>query len=109
MSAAIAGAATSAANPMLATNFFITPPLSFAFVEYAAQTSASLPDRRSEMPDYVPREQPHVVFIGRDRHRRRIEVAVEGRRVVGLVVGHFRTHLDLRREPVLPPETYVGI
>src|ERR1700730_100878 len=109
MSAAIAGAATSAANPMLATNFFITPPLSFPCVEYAAQTSASLSDHRSEMPDYVSGEQPHVIFVRRDRYRRRIEVAVEGRRVVGLVVGHFRTHLDLRREPMLPAEPNLGV
>src|SRR5271156_881591 len=39
----------------------------------------------------------------------RIGVAIEGQLVKRLVVGDFRTELDLRREPMLPGERYVRI
>src|ERR1700730_6804274 len=106
MSAAIAGDAASTLSAIApATSLLMTPPL------YRLPADcASVPDSLwSEVPNHVCREQPHVVFVGRDWHRRRIEVAVECRCIVGLVVGHFGTHLDLRREPVLPAETNVGI
>src|SRR3974390_3492565 len=106
MSAAIAGAPTSASAMLPATSFCITPPPSFSSANHSARSLVRYQFPRSEMPDYVPREQPHVIFVRRDRDRRSIEIAVEGRRVVGLVVGHFRTHLDLRGEPVLPPEAH---
>src|SRR5262249_1186438 len=108
MSAALADAPISAASAMLtAKNFFMTPtPI---LLSQPSVQSALRKTPRSEMPDEVRSKQPHVRFVGRDGDRRRVEIAVEGRCVEGAVVSHFRTQLDLRREPMLQTEPDIGI
>src|SRR5579859_4952182 len=61
---------------------------------------ASLPrDTPLEVDDQVGSADHRVAPGGSDAG---VGIAVEGRRVERPVVGDLRTHLDLRREPVLP-------
>jgi hypothetical protein len=59
-----------------------------------------------EVDDQVGRADHRVTPVGSDAG---VGVAVEGRRIERLVVRDLRTHLDLRRQPVLPAPRNVDI
>jgi len=61
---------------------------------------------RSEVDDDIARGDDRIIP---GRRNSRVGVAVERRGVERAIVGDFGTHLDLRRQPVLPAQRDVEI